>query len=309
MAVLDAATSEVRTLMSGAGSGRYASTGHLVYGSEGGLYAVPFDLDRLAIAGTPSRVVDDVHQIPPIGLTFYSLSDTGTLSYLPSRAGFASRRSLSWVDRTGRSNRLPMPIDDYARLPRSLPTGARLPSRSEERWWCSTSRPVADPRSRGADWSAFAVWASGGKSLVYGSQQGSAADFNLYRREAAGVEAAELLAGESGDELPSSIHGDKLLYDRFGGAGGCDIYTLDLDDPAATAAPLISTAEDTGNGQFSPDGRWVAYEVWEEGLPEVWVEPYPTDGRRRKISGENGASPPSGRPPSARSSTSRMAGA
>ena len=53
VAVLDAATSEVRTLLSGAGSGRYASTGHLVYGSEGGLYAVPFDLDRLAIAGTP----------------------------------------------------------------------------------------------------------------------------------------------------------------------------------------------------------------------------------------------------------------
>ena len=140
--------------------------------------------------------------------------------------------------------------------------------------------------------SAFAVWASGGESLVYGSQQGSAADFDIYRREAAGVEAAELLAGESGEELPTSIHGDKLLYNRFGGAGGFDLYTLDLDDPAATAAPLVSTAEDTANGQFSPDGRWVAYEVWEEGLPEVWVEPYPTDGRRRKISGESGGFAP-----------------
>ena len=141
--------------------------------------------------------------------------------------------------------------------------------------------------------SSFAVWASGGKSLVYASQQGSSAHFNLYRREAAGVETPELLLADGNwEEFPSSIHGDKLLYDRFGGAGGFDIYTLDLDDPAATAAPLISTAEDTGNGQFSPDGRWVAYEVWEEGLPEVWVEPYPPDGRRRKISGEDGGFAP-----------------
>ena len=109
---------------------------------------------------------------------------------------------------------------------------------------------------------------------------------------AAGVEAAEMLAGESGKEWPTSIHADTLLYSRFGGAGGFDLYTLDLDDPAATAAPLVSTAEDTANGQFSPDGRWLAYEVWEEGLPEVWVEPYPTDGRRRKISGESGGFAP-----------------
>jgi Tol biopolymer transport system component len=140
--------------------------------------------------------------------------------------------------------------------------------------------------------SGVAVWASGGESLVYAGGQGSKTLFDIYRRKAAGVEAAELLAGGSGDEMPCSIHGDTLLYVRLGGAGGFDLYTLDLDDPAATAAPLVSTAEDTANGQFSPDGRWVAYEVWEEGLPEVWVEPYPTGGRRRKISGESGGYAP-----------------
>jgi Tol biopolymer transport system component len=141
--------------------------------------------------------------------------------------------------------------------------------------------------------SGFAVWASGGESLVYGAyQQDSKGALDVYRREAAGAEAAEMLAGESADEVPCSIHGETLLYVRFGGPGGFDLYTLDLDDPAATAAPLVSTAEDTANGQFSPDGRWVAYEVWEKGLPEVWVEPYPTGGRRRKISGESGGFAP-----------------
>ena len=80
---------------------------------------MPFDLDRLAIAGTPARVVDDVHQIPGYGLTFYSLSDTGTLSYLPSRA--------------------PASLRD-GRCPGSIAPGARVLSRC--RAMTTTTTPV-----------------------------------------------------------------------------------------------------------------------------------------------------------------------
>jgi Tol biopolymer transport system component len=138
----------------------------------------------------------------------------------------------------------------------------------------------------------MAIWASGGKSLVYSNQQGADTDWNIYRRESVGVAGAEMLAGDRGDELPYSIHGDTLLYGREGGAGGFDLYTLDLDEPGAKPAPLVSTEADTAFGQFSPDGRWVAYEVWQEGLPEIWFEPIPTDGSRRKVSGAGGGYSP-----------------
>jgi serine/threonine-protein kinase len=246
VAVLDATTKEVRTLLSGARYGRYASSGHLVYGSEGGLYAVPFDFERLTIAGTPARVVDDVYQVPGSGLAFYSLSDTGTLAYLPARESSA-QLSLSWIDRTGRSSPLPLPRDDYA-TPALSPDGRALAvTARDEVVWIDLETGRKSQLTDGGQ-GALPIWASGGKSLVYSNQPAAATDWNIYRREAVGVAAAEMLAGDRGGELPYSIHGDTLLYGREGGAGGFDLYTVELDEPGAKPAPLVSTEADTAFG-------------------------------------------------------------
>ena len=137
--------------------------------------------------------------------------------------------------------------------------------------------------------SSFAPRRPAARAWVNGSQQGSTAGFDVYRREAAGVEARgdaeQAESGRSGRPRSTPIRFSTAVL-----AAPVDSTSTRSTSMTPPQRPLLSlsTAEDTGNGQFSPDGRWVAYEVWEEGLPEVWVEPYPTDGRRRNILGESG---------------------
>ncbi len=42
---------------------------------------------------------------------------------------------------------------------------------------------------------------------------------------------------------------------------------------------------------FSPKGNWIAYQSDRSGRPEVYVQPYPGTGGRRRISSDGGTEP------------------
>ncbi|HET8926076.1 MAG TPA: protein kinase [Candidatus Acidoferrum sp.] len=62
---------------------RYDPAGYLVLAQRGGLFAVPFDVKRLKVTGTPVRVLDDVGMDASTGAIDFSLSHTGSLAYIP----------------------------------------------------------------------------------------------------------------------------------------------------------------------------------------------------------------------------------
>ena len=41
----------------------------------------------------------------------------------------------------------------------------------------------------------------------------------------------------------------------------------------------------------SPDGKWVAYEITEAGVYQVWVASYPMVDQRRRVSSQGGGQP------------------
>ena len=53
--------------------------------------------------------------------------------------------------------------------------------------------------------------------------------------------------------------------------------------------PVVRTDFDERNGQFSPDGKWIAYESLESGRSEIYVQPFPGPGARVSISVSGGA--------------------
>jgi eukaryotic-like serine/threonine-protein kinase len=55
--------------------------------------------------------------------------------------------------------------------------------------------------------------------------------------------------------------------------------------------PVLQTAANEGTGQFSPDGRWIAYQSDESGVAEIYVRAFPTLGRRLQVSVRGGARP------------------
>jgi eukaryotic-like serine/threonine-protein kinase len=56
--------------------------------------------------------------------------------------------------------------------------------------------------------------------------------------------------------------------------------------------PLIQTTFNERNGEFSPDGRWLAYESDESGQEEIFVRPFPdVNGGRWQVSTGGGSEP------------------
>jgi serine/threonine-protein kinase len=115
VAVRSLVTGEQRVLIEGAADARYVRTGHLVYARMGTLMAVPFDVTRLEVAGGPRGIVDDVMQsvnsgsgIQDTGAAQFSVSESGSLVYVPGGIFPDRETSPVWVDRSG--NTTPLPV-------------------------------------------------------------------------------------------------------------------------------------------------------------------------------------------------------
>jgi serine/threonine-protein kinase len=87
-----------------------------------------------------------------------------------------------------------------------------------------------------------------------------------------------------------SPDGRRLVYQR-GPVLAADLHVLTLDAQRRDE-PLIATEFSELNAEFSPDGRWLAYQSNSSGLDEVYVQPFPSVDRGRwKISTTGGSEP------------------
>ena len=123
---------ERKVLLEGGSDARYLPTGHLVYAFEDGLFALPFDVDNLEVAGGPVSVVQGVQRAPQ-GVTAsanYGVSDRGTLIYVSGSASPLANRTLALVDRNGGVEPLSVPPAVYL-SPRLSPDGEKLVVQSD----------------------------------------------------------------------------------------------------------------------------------------------------------------------------------
>jgi dipeptidyl aminopeptidase/acylaminoacyl peptidase len=68
------------------------------------------------------------------------------------------------------------------------------------------------------------------------------------------------------------------------------IWALPLD-PSRLPSQIVRTAARNDEQHWSPDGRFIAYQSNESGQSEVYVIPFPPDGRRWRISSGGGQEP------------------
>jgi hypothetical protein len=86
-----------------------------------------------------------------------------------------------------------------------------------------------------------------------------------------------------------SRDGRYVLVDR-GRLGSSDVWAIPLAEPDKPFPVVGSPAYRTG-GQFSPDGRFVAYNSRESGRTEVYVTAFPGKGARWQVSANGGTQP------------------
>ena len=85
-----------------------------------------------------------------------------------------------------------------------------------------------------------------------------------------------------------SADGRFVLYDSTRPKGGIDLWALPLDGDRKPFE-VVRTDFNEGLGQFSPDGKWVAYESDKTGRLEIYLRPFPGPGHDVRVSTDGGS--------------------
>jgi len=140
-----------------------------------------------------------------------------------------------------------------------------------------------------------AVWSPDGRTIVFNSSRKG--HFDLYRKPANGLGAEQLLYADNLEKYPLGFSPDGrfLLYCTYGNPKtGNDLWILPgpLNAPGtASPYPFLRTPFNEFQGQFSPDGHWIAYQSDESGRPEIYAAPFPGPGGKRQLSTAGGQMP------------------
>ena len=290
-AVLDLQTKTYKVILRGGSQARYLPTGHLVYAAGGTLRAVPFDLDTLTVAESPSIPVLS-QAAGTTGAANFDVSANGTLVYVTGQGDAPSFR-LIWVDRKGQEEILAAPPRTYL-YPRLSPDGTRvaLDIRDQENdlWTWDLQRETLTRFTVDPGIERFPLWSSDGQRLIFSSDR--LGQSNVFIQPATEVGKAQRLfeSGTTDVPLSSTKDGRRIVIRR-----GFDLMLLTLNDrgePAGAIQPLVTTPFQEVTGVLSPDDKWLAYGSDESGTFEIYVRPFPdVNAGRAQVSRGGGAQP------------------
>ena len=289
MVALD--TGEQQTLVGGTG-GTVTASGHLVFGREASLWAVPFDADRLTVSEDPAPMVDGV-QVNTGGWAQYALASDGTLVYLPL-TGVGGGNELFWVDRvTGEETPLAAPRRGYVH-PRISPDGTLVAVDSRDQqadiWVWDLTGETLTRLTVDAARDRSPTWTPDGQRVIFSSER--AGTPALFWRAADATGTAEPLGESESSQVPQAVAPDgRVVVVQEERAGNANLITVSLTgDPVSE--DLLVTEFNEGNAVLSPDGQWVAYQSDASGTFEVYVRPFPdVDAALHQISTNGGTHP------------------
>ena len=282
-------TGEFRPLVERAGGGRYAPSGHLVFARSGALLAAPFDVEKLALTGPETVILDGVRMDPAGPVVPQAVfSHDGTLVYAPGSAPpSATTVRPVWVDRNGKVGPSGMRPRAYQRFILS-PDGRRLAvaivGRPPELWVQDLERDVF---TRLASGMPIGWWDD--KRIVFDGGRGSSGP-RIFSVPSDGSAEPEPLTGER--FVATSLSPDRQFLAGFrqDAVTGQDLYVLALK-LGQPPQPFLRTKFTEVGPEFSPDGRWIAYVSDESGQYEVYMRPYPGPGGKWQISTDGGEHP------------------
>jgi Tol biopolymer transport system component len=265
------------------------AAGHLLFVRQKTLMAQPFDWKAGKLSGDAFPIAENVQDDPGYFTAVFSVSDNGVLAYQES-GGSVGLHELAWFDRSGKKvDTIGTPGEFWSprlsRDGRRIVTGVGDPA---DLWFEDIPRRVATRMTFDPADESNPVWSPDESRIFFASQRTGGGD--IYQKPSAGG-ADELLFSSKDVKAPTSVSPDGryLLFQNLSPTTKWDLLLLSLADRKVT--PFLATPFDENHGEFSPDGRWIAYASNESGKFEVYVQPFPGPGGKWQVSTAGGTSP------------------
>ncbi len=277
-------TGKRKVLHRGGYAPHYLASGHLIFMSQGVLFAAPFNLDRLELTAPPVPVLYNVEGFPGGGAMPLAASDSGTLIY---RTGIAIRSTvLAWTDLTGKVERIPMKAAAFSSLSLA-PDGKRVAL-----WEASTaafhlydfersalSRLLVTGRPNPA-------WTPNGRHLIFQKSSG------LFALRSDGAGTPQQLTGNAADVPGAWLpDGSVMYFERNTQLWRLPVDWSDENRPKPGKLEQLTAGGTMHPLRISPDGRWLASTSPSSGSFEVYVTSLIQGGGRWQISSDGGDNP------------------
>jgi serine/threonine-protein kinase len=302
IAVLAPDGKTVKPVLEGGYNARYLQSGHLVFVRGGGLFAVPFDLDRLEAAPPAVSVQPGVWTDSIWAKARYDVSFDGTLVYVSG--GDFAWTVPTWIDlETGAEEPLGVPPGVYNNFDLS-PDGTQLAiqntSGAQDQVYVFDSVRGTFARLTLDGANTHPVWSHDGHEVFFASSR-DGKGYRLYRKPVDGsAQATRVLTDEQEAPMETDLHypssvtpdGDFLLIYTWGHpTRGGDLWKVPLRGSGDPEAVLATEANDI-IPQVSPDGKWMSFLTDRAGPFRIMVRPFPDVGLREWVVSTGGGLDP-----------------
>ncbi len=289
--VLDLSTKSQRFLLKTDSQAEF-SDGYLFFVREGNLMAQRFDPSSLSVSGEALPVADEVRYQSNRMRGAFSTSSGSMLAYTGETAGASV---LEWFTRDGRdAGRVGAParFSEVSLSPDGTKAATSIvesPGPRRSIWIYDAARGTASRLTTEAAQAAHPVWNENGTKVFYGDLDTRQA--GMYSMSSNGLGGSDFIDPLQGESAPNSFSPDgaSLLYMSF--ISGSPLLWIHPLAPDHKDYPLPLSKFLSGEGQFSPDGRWLAYVCADSGRLEVYIVSFPGLTNRVQISTVGGSQP------------------
>ncbi|MGC1617728.1 MAG: protein kinase [Candidatus Acidiferrum sp.] len=273
------------TLMAYYTSSDEAGVGWMLFMREGSLLAQPFDERRIAMKGDPVPVADQVDTF--LLSANFSASRRGVLAYRRGKPEIQFS-GLGWYDRQGKELGVAGEPGTYGYVDLALsPDGRRVAATrispktgpSQNIWLLDLAHGLDVPFTFDLSPDGSPIWSPDGERVAFSATRSGGV--GIYAKAANGAGKEQMILGASSYPKYSndwSSDGHFLLYTQQDPKTNADLWVLPLaGDGTSTGVPtpIANTEFNEGQGQFSPDTKWIAYASDESGRPEIYVQMFP----------------------------------
>jgi serine/threonine protein kinase len=253
------------------------------------------DLARARVTGRPEILAENIPT--PSGTAPLSVSPAGVAAFLEStdagsEAGAGRGIRMLWVDRRGGVVRDLGQERSYwwAEISHD---GRRIAVNPDEQVWIYDAAGTTPPQrltsetSEGGD-AHWPLWSPRGDAIL--AHVFIENKYVLREIPLSGGQARELFRDTYILPLATDWTRDgRLVAITRNDLVSPDLAYLDLEND--TIHPYLETAANERGGQFSPDGRWIAYESDEAGAFDIYLRSFPEPGEATRVSEGGGMHP------------------